>query len=83
MPPVINLMALVIFATSLFTRSLDPVIPQIAGDMKVDVTTAALLATVGDVARHMRIAAKWAPGYLRKRARKLAEAAEAESGGAE
>lgn len=45
MPPVINLMALVIFATSLFTRSLDPVIPQIAGDMKVDVTTAALLAT--------------------------------------
>ena len=29
---------------------------------------------VGAVARQMRTAAKWAPGYLRKRAYRLAEA---------
>jgi NAD(P)-dependent dehydrogenase (short-subunit alcohol dehydrogenase family) len=37
---------------------------------------ARLHTLVGDVARHMRIAAKWAPGYLRKRAYRLAEAYE-------
>lgn len=38
-------MALVVFATSLFTRSIDPIIPQIAGGLHVSTTTAALLST--------------------------------------
>lgn len=42
---VLNLMAFVIFATSLFMRSVDPVIPQIAHDFNVAPTTAALLST--------------------------------------
>jgi MFS transporter, DHA1 family, inner membrane transport protein len=42
---VLNLMAFVIFATTLFMRSVDPVIPQIAQDLKVTTTTAALLST--------------------------------------
>src|SRR5476649_27955 len=42
---VLNLMAFVVFATSLFMRSIDPVIPQIAYDMKVAPATAALLST--------------------------------------
>ncbi|MGB6349873.1 MAG: MFS transporter [Pseudolabrys sp.] len=42
---VLNLMAFVIFATSLFMRSVDPVIPQIASGLKVEPTTAALLST--------------------------------------
>ena len=33
------------FAQTLFTRAVDPVIPQIAGDLAVDVKTAALLST--------------------------------------
>jgi predicted MFS family arabinose efflux permease len=41
----LNLMALVVFATSLFTRSIDPIIPQIAGGLNVSTTTAALLST--------------------------------------
>ncbi len=45
MPPVINLMAFVAFATSLFMRSVDPVIPQIAHGLGVTPTTAALLST--------------------------------------
>ena len=45
MPPVINLMAFVAFATSLFMRSVDPVIPQIAHSLEVSPTTAALLST--------------------------------------
>jgi len=45
MPPIINLMAFVIFATSLFMRSIDPVIPQIAQGFNVAQTTAALLST--------------------------------------
>jgi DHA1 family inner membrane transport protein len=45
MPSIINLMAFVVFATSLFMRSLDPVIPQIAHDLNVAQTTAALLST--------------------------------------
>lgn len=42
---VLNLMAFVIFATTLFMRSVDPVIPQIAGGLNVTPTTAALLST--------------------------------------
>jgi len=42
---VLNLMAFVIFATTLFMRSVDPVIPQIAQSLQVSPTTAALLST--------------------------------------
>src|SRR5674476_1211542 len=42
---VLNLMAFVVFATSLFMRSVDPVIPQIAAGLNVEPTTAALLST--------------------------------------
>lgn len=42
---VLNLMAFVVFATSLFMRSVDPVIPQIAASLNVAPTTAALLST--------------------------------------
>lgn len=38
-------MAFVIFATTLFMRSVDPVIPQIAQSLQVSPTTAALLST--------------------------------------
>src|SRR5689334_25135789 len=42
---VLNLMASVIFATTPFMRSVDPVIPQIASGLNVTPTTAALLST--------------------------------------
>ena len=42
---VLNLMAFVIFATTLFMRSVDPVIPQIAQGLNVTPTTAAMLST--------------------------------------
>ena len=42
---VLNLMAFVVFATTLFMRSVDPVIPQIAQSLNVTPTTAALLST--------------------------------------
>jgi predicted MFS family arabinose efflux permease len=42
---VLNLMAFVVFATTLFMRSIDPVIPQIALGLNVETTTAALLST--------------------------------------
>ena len=45
MGPVLNLMAFVVFATTLFMRSVDPVIPQIAAGLNVEPTTAALLST--------------------------------------
>jgi predicted MFS family arabinose efflux permease len=45
MGSVINLLAFVIFATSLFMRSVDPVIPQIAAGLHVTPTTAAMLST--------------------------------------
>ncbi len=45
MGSVLNLMALVVFATSLFTRSIDPIVPQIAGGLDVAPATAALLST--------------------------------------
>ena len=41
----INLLAFVIFATSLFMRSVDPVIPQIAAGLAVATATAAMLST--------------------------------------
>ena len=34
-----------VFAQTLFTRAVDPVIPMIAGDLAVDVNTAALLSS--------------------------------------
>jgi len=45
MGPVLNLMAFVVFASSLFMRSVDPVIPQIAHGLGVAPATAALLST--------------------------------------
>ncbi|MGH6726011.1 MAG: MFS transporter [Pseudolabrys sp.] len=42
---ILYLMAFVIFATSLFMRSVDPVIPQIAAGLDVTPATAALLST--------------------------------------
>jgi predicted MFS family arabinose efflux permease len=44
-PPVLNIVFLVVFASTLFSRVVDPVIPQIAADLRVDVKTAALLST--------------------------------------
>ena len=41
----LNLLALVCFASSLFMRATDPVIPQIASGLGVEATTAALLTT--------------------------------------
>ena len=42
---VLNTAALAIFASSLFIRAVDPVIPQIAGDFALDTGTVALLST--------------------------------------
>jgi predicted MFS family arabinose efflux permease len=41
----LNLIAVVVFASSLFMRSIDPVIPQIAVGLNVEPATAALLST--------------------------------------
>jgi MFS transporter, DHA1 family, inner membrane transport protein len=41
----LNIVGIVTFATSLFTRAVDPVIPQIATSLWVDPATAALLST--------------------------------------
>jgi predicted MFS family arabinose efflux permease len=41
----LNLISFVVFASSLFMRSTDPVIPQIAAGLGVEPTTAALLST--------------------------------------
>ena len=41
----LNLLALVVFASALFMRSTDPVIPQIATGLDVEPATAALLST--------------------------------------
>jgi predicted MFS family arabinose efflux permease len=43
--PVLKIVLLVVFAQTLFTRAIDPVIPMIASDLTVDVKTAALLST--------------------------------------
>jgi len=45
MGSVLNLMAFVVFATTLFMRAVDPVIPQIAQGLAVEPATAALLST--------------------------------------
>ncbi len=39
------IIALIVFVTSLFTRSVDPVVPLIADGLLVEVGTAALLST--------------------------------------
>ena len=44
-PPILKIVLLVVFAQTLFTRAVDPVIPMIAADLAVDVKTAALLST--------------------------------------
>ena len=41
----LTVVALIVFVTSLFTRSIDPVIPQIADGLSVEIATAALLST--------------------------------------
>src|ERR1700686_4365216 len=41
---VLGLSMLAVFATTLFVRAVDPVIPQIAGDFAIDPHTVALLA---------------------------------------
>ena len=43
--PVLKIVALVVFAQTLFTRAVDPVIPMVAGDFAIDVSTAALLSS--------------------------------------
>lgn len=45
MGSVINIMALVVFATSLFSRSVDPIVPQVAVGLGIAPATAALLST--------------------------------------
>jgi predicted MFS family arabinose efflux permease len=44
-PPVLRVAFLVVFASTLFTRAVDPVVPKIAHDLNIDVKTAALLST--------------------------------------
>jgi predicted MFS family arabinose efflux permease len=46
LPPALNIIALSGFAASLSTRALDPVLPRIADDFSVTITTAAGLAAV-------------------------------------
>ncbi len=41
----LTVIALIVFVTSLFTRSVDPVVPQIAQGLHVEIATAALLST--------------------------------------
>lgn len=44
-PHLLKIVALVVFAQTLFTRAVDPVIPKIALDLAIEVQTAALLST--------------------------------------
>src|SRR5262245_2411472 len=44
-PPVLKIVALVVFAQTLFTRAVDPVVPMIADDLAIEVKTAALLSS--------------------------------------
>ena len=46
LPPVLNIIALATFAASLSTRALDPVLPHVASDFAVSITTAAGFASV-------------------------------------
>ena len=41
-PPIFKIVALVVFAQTIFTRAVDPVIPMIAADLQMDVKTVAL-----------------------------------------
>jgi predicted MFS family arabinose efflux permease len=45
MARLLNLLALVAFSSALFTRSVDPIVPQVAAALKVDPNTAALVST--------------------------------------
>ncbi|MFA6266142.1 MAG: MFS transporter [Pseudolabrys sp.] len=45
MNPVLTLLGFVVFASSLFSRSIDPIVPQIAQGLGTDAATAALLST--------------------------------------
>jgi predicted MFS family arabinose efflux permease len=44
-PHILKIVGLVVFAQTLFTRAVDPVIPKIALDLAIEVQTAALLST--------------------------------------
>jgi MFS transporter, DHA1 family, inner membrane transport protein len=44
-PPILRIVGLVVFAATLFTRAVDPVIPKIAVDLGIAVKTVALLST--------------------------------------
>ena len=44
-PPVLRIVSLVIFASTLFSRAVDPIVPKIAADLAIDVKTAALLSS--------------------------------------
>jgi predicted MFS family arabinose efflux permease len=44
-PPVLKIVSLVVFASTLFSRAVDPVVPKIAADLGIDVKTAALLSS--------------------------------------
>ena len=44
-PPLLRVASLIVFASTLFSRAVDPVIPKIAADLGIAVTTAALLST--------------------------------------
>src|SRR6201996_8262093 len=46
LPPVLNIIALSTFAASLSARALDPVLPHVASDFAVSITTAAGFASV-------------------------------------
>ncbi len=45
MSNLLNLLALVVFSSALFTRAVDPIVPQIAIDLDVLPGTAALVST--------------------------------------
>ena len=44
-PATLKIVSLVVFASTIFTRAVDPLIPKIAADLAIDVKTAALLST--------------------------------------
>ena len=44
-PANLKIVSLVVFASTIFTRAVDPLIPKIAADLAIDVKTAALLST--------------------------------------
>src|SRR5712672_1733273 len=44
-PAILKIVGLVVFASTIFTRAVDPLIPKIAADLAIDVKTAALLST--------------------------------------